>query len=390
MNEMTREPATKRADHSTRSQAGDVIAQASVPERGLELAVQLAAGATSVIVGPNGAGKSSLLQLISGQLRPTSGTVTIDDVPVAASEVWVPPHRRQVAVLTQNALLFPHLSVLENVAYGPRAAGQSKAAARERALHELEQVDAVQFAGRRPAQLSGGQAQRIAIARALACDPKVLLLDEPFAAIDVEQTAILRALLAKRLAGRTTILVSHDLYDIATLGDQLVVIEDGQVAAAGKPDELLANPASAFLAKLAGVNRLVGVIDGPDSIRVGELQVVGLSEQGGEIGDGESGSKLQLGGTAIALFDPSAVALYAEQSSGSPRNVWAVQVVNMQRIGAIVRLSLQLPDGQQFAADLTPQSSAALVEPGARLYASVKAVQIRLLPVLGAVNKLSG
>ena len=354
-----------------------VRVDARVPERGLALDVTLPAGLTSVIVGPNGAGKSSLLQLISGQLQPSDGTVFIDHELAAGQGKWTPPHRRQVAVLTQRAALFPHLSVLENVAYGPRAAGQSKAVARERARRELEQVDAAQFADRRPNQLSGGQAQRVAIARALACDPKVLLLDEPFAAIDVEQAASLRALLARRLAGRTAALVSHDLYDIAALGERLLVIEDGQLVASGRPAELLTNPASDFLAKLAGVNRLLGVADGPDSIMLGELRVVGLGEN------------LRVGGQAMALFEPAAVALYTEQRLGSPRNMWPVRVTGMQRVGAVVRMSLTLPDGQPLAADLTPQASADIAQPGAQLFAAVKAVQVRLVPIAGAVPKMS-
>ncbi|MDQ7993938.1 MAG: ATP-binding cassette domain-containing protein, partial [Propionicimonas sp.] len=185
---------------------------ATVAARGFSAALDLAEGEHLAVLGPNGAGKSTLLGLLAGTVRPDSGSAvlggrTLFDVRGGA---WLPAHARGIALLAQSPLLFPHLSVLDNVAFGPSVAGVGRSQARRRAARWLSEVEAAELAGRRPAELSGGQAQRVAIARALAAEPAALLLDEPLAALDVTVAPALRRLLRRVLAGRTVVVVTHD------------------------------------------------------------------------------------------------------------------------------------------------------------------------------------
>jgi molybdate transport system ATP-binding protein len=211
----------------------------------LDLAVE--PGRTLALVGPNGAGKSTALGAIAG-LVPNAGTVSVngrvlDDLPV---------EQRRVGYVFQDYLLFPHLTVLENVAFGPRAAGVGRSAARAAASVWLDRLDLAQFATRRPAQLSGGQAQRVALARALAADPEVLLLDEPLAALDVEIRADVRAELAHYLAGfdGVTIVVTHSLADATALAHDAVVLEAGRPTQRGSVADLIARPATPYVERL--------------------------------------------------------------------------------------------------------------------------------------------
>ncbi len=388
--------------------------RAAVRARGVDVALALPSGRVTALVGANGAGKSTLVQLLSGELRPSAGTIQMGGSAVSDAHRHLPSHRRSVALLQQRPLLFPHLSVLDNVAFGPRARGASRAAARRRALAELDAVGAAAFADRRPESLSGGEAQRVALARALATDPTLLLLDEPFAALDVTAAASLRHLLRERLRGRldrlderserldprpdrldprpdrldprpdrldarpkktlTTVLVTHDPLDLWALADRLVCLEGGRVVAEGGVAELLGRPTTGFLARLSGVNLLQGTSDGES------LQTESAPRGGSRVtGLWDDGSPAPSGVRTLATFDPTAVALFREAPHGSPRNTWPVQVLSLDPRGATVRVRLQLGDGQQLAADLTAQGIDALgVQPGDRLVAQAKATQVTL------------
>lgn len=211
--------------------------RAHVAERHLEVDLTLPLLQTTALVGPNGAGKSTLIQLLHGTLVPDEGEIS--HTPHARQRVWVrigdgrriwvPTHRRDCATVGQDAHLFPHLSVLDNVAYGPRSRGHSRRTARARAEAELAAVGLLDLADQRPGQLSGGQARRVAIARALAIDPVLVLLDEPFAGVDAGSLPELRTLLAERLQGRTTVLVTHDPDDVRALAHRLVQLDSGRV-----------------------------------------------------------------------------------------------------------------------------------------------------------------
>lgn len=344
---------------------------ATVLARRFDVTVDLPAGCVTAVVGPNGAGKSTVVQLISGQLLPDSGTVEIDGRVVAQEGSGLPAHRRTIALLHQRPLLFPHLDVLDNVAFGVRARGASARTARQRAHAELEAVGAADFAARRTSALSGGEAQRVALARALATDPTVVLLDEPFASLDVATAASMRQLLSARLprSGATVVLVTHDPLDVWALADRLIALEEGRMTAAGEVADLLGRPRTGFLADLSGTNLIQGQAD-EDGLLAGPDHVTGLWD---ETRPSESGHR------TLATFAPASVALFRTTPEGSPRNTWPVTVTGLSARGATVRVRLELRDGQSFAADLTAQGAAALgVQSGESLVAQVKATQVTL------------
>lgn len=348
----------------------DLAVHATIAPRGVDLAVDVPAGAVTAIVGPNGAGKTSLLHLVAGLVRPTSGSVRIGEREVGRPGFSVPTHRRRVALLTQRSALFPHLDVLENVAFGPRASGHSASAARARALAELEAVGCAEFASRRPRALSGGQAQRVAIARALATDPEVVLLDEPMAGLDVAVAAEVRHALAQRLRGRTALLVTHEVLDIWTIADRLAVLTDGRVVETGPAAELLDRPTSPFLARLSGTNLLTGT-----AVDAGSLELApGVVLRG----IAEPEQPLQVGEPGLASVAPAAVGIYLQAPDGSPRNVLAAEVAAIEPRGELARVQLSLA-GHRLAADLTAQAVAELeLRPGLPVRAAIKATQVRL------------
>ena len=285
----------------------------------------------------------------------------------------MPVHRRRIAVLEQRSLLFEHLTVIENVAFGLRARGVRAAEAHERAQRELDAVGCGELAPSRAWEVSGGQAQRIAMARALATDPRLVLLDEPLAALDVSVAPAIRALLRQRVRdeGRTALLVTHDAVDALALADELAVIEEGRVVAMGPVADLLARPRTPFVADLVGVNLLVGTASEADAITLptGE-RVVGVA-------DGVLGHRRE----AIASFPPASVAVHTTEPTGSPRNHLRATVQGIEPRGALVRLSAELADGTPVAADLTLAASVdeGLV-PGRPVWLAVKAAQVALYP----------
>lgn len=235
---------------------------ATLAERGFDVSFEVSTGETLAVLGPNGAGKSTLLGLLAGLLAPTAGRAELDgrclfDV-APGHRTLAEPRHRSVALLAQEALLFPHLTALDNVAFGPRSRGERKATARAIARNWLERVGVADLAQRRPVQLSGGQAQRVAVARALAAEPVLLLLDEPLAALDVTVAPALRTLLRDVLADRNAIIVTHDPLDAFLLADRVLILDAGRVVEAGRTRDVLTRPATAFGARLAGLNLLEG------------------------------------------------------------------------------------------------------------------------------------
>lgn len=208
----------------------------------LGAAIEVARGETVAVMGPNGSGKSTLLAAIAGLLTVQAGTVTVDERMLTAPGTHVRPERRRVGLLGQDPTLFPHLSALENVAFGPRAGGVPRHEALAAAQASLEEMGLAGMEHRRPAQLSGGQQQRVAVARALAAEPDVLLLDEPMAALDAENASLMRELLSEKLAARgtPTIIVTHDVADAFALASRTVLLDDGRVVRDGATSEVLA------------------------------------------------------------------------------------------------------------------------------------------------------
>ena len=216
--------------------------------RNHETGLDVPPGQVLAVVGPNGAGKSTLLDLLCGLLKPDRGSLSIDDQVLVDSHHFVPAHRRRIGLLGQQPLLFPHLDVLGNVAYGRGAHGLLRDDARALALERLEQLDAADLASRRPGELSGGQAARVALARALATRPRAMLIDEPFAAVDVEYTPRLRVAVKAALAevGCPCVIVTHDPADVAALADDIAVLENGRIVEHGPATEVMARPESSF------------------------------------------------------------------------------------------------------------------------------------------------
>jgi molybdate transport system ATP-binding protein len=230
--------------------------QAAVAGRGFDVALTVGREETLAVMGPNGAGKSTLLASIAGLLKPDSGRAELDGRTLfhldPGQHAWVPPHHRGTALLAQEPLLFPHLSALDNVGFGPRSAGRSRRDARAVASRWLTEVEAAQYADRRPGRLSGGQAQRVAVARALAHRPSVVLLDEPFGALDAITRADLQStfLRVRRELGFTAVLVTHDIAEAFLLAERVAVLRAGQLEQVDPPERLRTAPATPYVAEL--------------------------------------------------------------------------------------------------------------------------------------------
>jgi molybdate transport system ATP-binding protein len=351
------------------------------PSFSLDVDVSAAPGEVLAVLGPNGAGKSTLLGVLSGLLRPDSGTVRVADRVVTDVEdgVFVPAHRRGVGLLAQQALLFPHLTAVGNVAFGPRAQGVPRRAAEARARELLADVlpgTAVEALGdRKPAQMSGGQQQRVALARAIAPGPGLLLLDEPLAALDVDAAPAMRSLLRRviRDGKQTAVLVTHSALDALVLADRVVVLAAGRVVEHGPTRDVLGRPRSAFTARIAGLDLVPGVREGE-----------GLRTADGTLVSGRAGGESVAGDRVVAVFPPSAVSVFTDEPHGSPRNVVPVRLAAIEPRGDVVRLRAAPRTGgpdwvDGLAADVTPAAVADLaVEPGADLWFSVKATEVEI------------
>ncbi len=230
----------------------DVHLGGQVGELALDVTLELGESPL-VIIGPNGAGKTTLLRALAGARLPLAGHVRLGERTLFDSErgVDVTPEERRVGYVPQGFGLFPHLTVLDNVAFACRRGRESSAAAREHAASVLARFDALPWAARLPSELSGGQAQRVALARALAGNPELLLLDEPLSALDARARRELREHLAGylRTQGPPAVLVSHDARDVWALGGSVVVLEEGRVAQRGSAAELQRAPATEFVAE---------------------------------------------------------------------------------------------------------------------------------------------
>ncbi|MBO4206214.1 ABC transporter ATP-binding protein [Micromonospora echinofusca] len=333
----------------------------------LDLPLRVHAGEVVALLGPNGAGKTTALRALAGLQPLAAGHLTLAgrvfDRP--DRRLHVPPERRPVGVVFQDYLLFPHLSALDNVAFGPRRHGLSRRAARERAARRLAQVGLAGQLDRRPRHLSGGQAQRVALARALAVEPVLLLLDEPLAALDARTRLDTRAELHRQLADHpgATLLVTHDPLDALVLADRLVVVEDGRVVQTGDATTITTRPRTDYVARLVGLNLHRGHADG-HAVRI--AAGVALT-----VGD-------DLHGEVFVAFPPSAVALHPGRPD-AVANTWPATVGGIQRHGDNLRIDLTGP--LRVAADLSPAAAARLHPvPGQTVWAEVRPSDIRAYP----------
>ena len=350
----------------------------TVSERGWNVDAALRPGLVTAVVGHNGAGKSTLAQVIAGTLRLDSGRAQIGERVVDDAATFVPARRRGVAMVSQAPRIFTHMSVLANVAFPLRVRGVGRAEARAAALDQLRAVGIADLAHRRASDLSGGQAARVAIARALVFRPEVLILDEPTAALDVEATAQVSAVLRERLmgAGITTLLVSHDIAEVLALASHMIVMGDGSVVEEGSPARVLASPSSVFAARLAGLNIVTGPAvarPGLVGVRVGEGALWAASDG---VTSGEESARVAL------TFPPEAVALSREESHASPRSVLPGVVAGIDVDGSLVSVRVALAGGVSVTARVTASAWADLgLGVGDSLWASVKATQVRAIPV---------
>jgi molybdate transport system ATP-binding protein len=334
----------------------------------LDLRLGIAAGEVVALLGPNGAGKTTALRALAGLAPLAAGHVTLDgrDLDHPDRRLWTPPERRPIGVVFQDYLLFPHLSTLDNVAFGPRRHGMPRREARAHAAGWLARVGLSGYARRRPRHLSGGQAQRVALARALAVDPTLLLLDEPLAALDARTRLDTRAELHRHLAGHpgATLLVTHDPLDALVLADRLVIIEHGRSVQEGDAATITARPRTDYVARLVGLNLYRGRADG-HTVALADGFALSVADRAG--------------GDVFVAFPPSAVALHPHRPDGSPRNTWPATVTGIQRHGDNLRVQLAGPI--TAAADVTPLAAAQLrLEPGQQVWAAVKAAETHAYP----------
>jgi len=327
----------------------------------LDLDMTIFAGETVAILGPNGAGKTTLLRALAG-LVPLTGHVELDgDVfDDSATGVHVPTEKRRVGLVFQDHVLFPHMTVLQNVAFGLGREGEGIA------MTWLNNAGLGSKAGAMPRELSGGQAQRVALLRTMATQPRLLLLDEPLAALDVTIRAEVRRELSRQLAGfrGVRILVTHDPLEAIALADRLVVLEHGRIVQSGSPADVTARPRSRFVADLAGVNLLRGRGRG-DHV---ELQD-GAALAAPEAGDGD----------VFAVIHPRAVALYLARPDGTPRNVWRGRAEELDLMGERVRVRISGP--VPLVAEVTPSAVQDLhLASGAEVWVAVKATEVSVYP----------
>ncbi|WP_066904588.1 ABC transporter ATP-binding protein [Millisia brevis] len=356
-------------------EASGLVLRAELAGRKVRYDLAVPAGTVLAVLGPNGAGKSTLLDLIAGVLAPTDGTITLGGRVLADAgerRRFVPPHRRRIVLLAQRALLFPHLTVRDNVAFGPRSTGAGRSRAREQAERWLGVVGMSDFAGRRPDTLSGGQAQRVAIARALAADPRLLLLDEPLSALDIDTApqirGLLRTVLRDPAAPRTAVVVTHDPLDALVLADRVIVVEGGDIRQQGTVREVFDSPRSPFIARMVGGNLVEGAIEEPGILLAAEgVRIAGTGT-------------LPVGSPALAIFDASAVALHLQAGAGSERNVFPGIITGVEPRGSAVRVTVE-HRGHAIRADITLAAAAELKPaPGDAVDVAIKAQQVRLHP----------
>lgn len=334
----------------------------------VEVQLDAAPGEIVAVLGPNAAGKTTLLRALAGLIPLDRGKVTVDGVVFddVARGIHVSPERRPIGVVFQDYLLFPHLSALENVAFGLRARGVAARDARVRAGSWLDRLGLSEHANARPRALSGGQAQRVALARALAIDPRVLLLDEPLAALDASARGSVRRDLKRHLASFAgiRIVITHDPLEAVALADRLVILEGGRVVQTGSPAAVTQRPRSRYVADLVGVNLLRG------TSAAGQVAVAGgASLQSADAVDGE----------VFAVIHPRAVALHRSRPEGSPRNVWRGRASALDFQGDRVRVGVE--GEMPIIAEITPAAVRELdLAEGGEIWVSVKATEITVYP----------
>jgi molybdate transport system ATP-binding protein len=333
----------------------------------LDVNITAAGGSVVALLGPNGAGKTTILRCLAGLTAIDTGHIRVGDRTLDDPErrILVPPEQRRVSFVHQDLLLFPHLSVLDNIAFGPRSTGASKAAAAARARRQLDAVGLGEYAAAKPRELSGGQAQRVALARALVAEPDLLLLDEPLAALDVTTRTTTRRDLRRHLDAYEGIalVISHDPLDALMLAHDVFVLEGGTVTQSGEIAEITVRPRTQYVADLVGLNLLRGQGEGT-AVRVGDTLV--------EVAD-------PVRGDTFVTIAPSAITIHTRRPEASARNTWTGTITAIDLLGERVRVALDGP--RPLVAEITPAGLAALgLQPGDQVWTTMKATEIGTHP----------
>ena len=346
----------------------DAAVRLTLGDFDLDMELAIEEGEVVALLGPNGAGKTTLLRAMAGLVPVRAGHVRLDGSTLedAATGQYVPTEQRPIGVVYQDYLLFPHLSVLDNVAFGLRSRGAGRQQAAEKARQWLRRIGLEPYAKAKPTELSGGQRQRVALARALAPDPRLLLLDEPLSALDATTRAEVRRDLKQHLASfpGLRLLVTHDPLEAWALADRLVVMEEGRLVQTGTPAEVTERPRSQYVADLVGVNLLRGQAD-HGFVRIPEGPV--LAASGAETGE------------VFAVIHPRTVAVHRRHPEGSPRNVWRGRASGIERSGDRVRVRI---DGEvRVVAEVTVAALNELdLDEGGEVWLSFKATDVGVYP----------
>jgi spermidine/putrescine transport system ATP-binding protein len=324
------------------------------------------------MLGPSGCGKTTLLRMIAGFEDTTSGVLRLDGVDVAG----VPPYRRAVNTVFQNYALFPHLSVFDNVAFGPRIRAWKPNEIERRVKEMLDIVRLGDFAQRKPSQLSGGQRQRVALARALVNDPSALLLDEPLSALDLELRRQMQLELKRiqRDVGITFVFVTHDQEEALTMSDRIAVMRKGHLEQVGTPEDIYDAPASAFVARFIGSANLIPVT--VESTTNGRAT---LSLPGGRRGEvSTQGRSFQAGAAALLMIRPERLEVGADEP---PPDMLGLPVTCTDLVfqGAVRRCALRDAAGGEWIDYLEASRELRGVAPGAALWISWQPDAARLL-----------
>ncbi|MCA9292983.1 MAG: ABC transporter ATP-binding protein [Phycisphaerales bacterium] len=351
----------------------DVSIQVQRSSFTLDTSFSVAPGEIAVIVGPNGSGKSTLVSALCGLTPLASGTIKLNGRTLTHNRTTVAPRDRRIGAVFQDRLLFPRMTVLQNVAFGRRALGDSRKNAGRAAHHWLERLGIGALAARRASSLSGGEAQRVALARALACEPDLLVLDEPLSALDMQARPELRRLLGEILASFPGIklVITHDPLEAMALADRLLVLESGTIAQIGTPEAIRQRPRGAYAASLVGVNLIRGVL------RRDATRSLVVTEQGAELVT--ASTDLANDTPVFASVHPRAILLSRERPATSARNAFAGSVRAVDQLDGRVRVLMDA--GPAWTAEITPTAAAELdLTLDTSIWVSFKATELTVYP----------
>ncbi len=339
----------------------------------------IGAGEFFSMLGPSGCGKTTTLRMIAGFDTPTEGAIRLEGVDVSR----VPPNKRNVNTVFQHYALFPHMTVWDNVAYGPRSRKKDKEQVKKDVDEMIGVVQLTDFALRKPAQLSGGQQQRVALARALVNYPSALLLDEPLGALDLKLRHVMQFELKRiqRELGITFVYVTHDQEEALTMSDRIAVMNAGYVEQIGTPTEIYDRPATVFVAGFIGqANLWNGRQTGRANRDYVEVDILGTTLKA-RPGD----ALIETGGRATLMVRPERVRVTMERPAGEVAAVPA-KVVDLTFQGPVLRLSLAAADGSPVVAHIGPEQDLPMLRPGDDVYVGWAPDASLVLPAADIAN----